>query len=134
MKTYIYRTQVYFADTDAGGVVYYANYLKYAEAARAEMLREAGVSSSALRTECGILIVVKRCEIDYKRPAVLDDSLRLETKILEIGNSSMTLDQSVWRGDDAICAMTITLVCVGAETLRPTRWPAVMYEKFVTTA
>lgn len=123
MKEYVFPVRVYFADTDAGGVMYYANYLRLAEAARAEMLRECGLSSSALRQECGILIVVKRVEIDYKRPACLDDSLRVVTTVQKMGGTSMQLLQQVFRGTDDICAMTITLVCVAAENLRPTRWP-----------
>ncbi len=128
MKDYFFSTHVYFADTDAGGVMYYANYLRLAEAARAEMLRECGFSSSTLRQECGILIVVKRVEIDYKRPASLDDSLKVVTRVEKMGGTSLQLIQRVTRGADDICTMMITLVCVGSENLRPVRWPEKVFQ------
>jgi acyl-CoA thioester hydrolase len=115
--------QVYYEDTDAGGIVYYANYLKYAERGRTELLRAAGLTNTQLKQECGILIVVKTVAIDYKRPAYLDDSLTLETEMVEIGASSMKMTQTVRNGDDVICTMDVVLVCVSGATGRPLRWP-----------
>ena len=123
MTTHTFPIRVYYEDTDAGGIVYYANYLKFAERARTELLRSANLESSTLRAQCGILIVVKTVEIDYKKPSVLDDSLTLTTTLVKLGGSSMTMTQNVTRGDDAICDMTIVLVCVSVETGRPVRWP-----------
>lgn len=124
--------RIYYEDTDAGAIVYYANYLKYAERGRTELLRERGVSCSALHDQCGILIVVKAVEIDYKRPARLDDSLHLVSSVLEIGGSSMKLEQTVWREEDEICRMKIVLVCISAETMRPVRWPIAVTDKITT--
>ena len=115
--------RVYYEDTDAGGIVYYANYLRFAERGRTEWLRALDLHNSTLRATCGILIVVKALEIDYKKPAVLDDSLVLETSVLEIGVTSMKMAQILRRDGIEICTMKVTLVCVAADGGRPTRWP-----------
>lgn len=115
--------RVYYEDTDAGGVVYYANHLRFAERGRTEWLRARGLNNSELRAQCGILIVVKAAEIDYKKPARLDDSLTLETNLLETGATSMKMRQILRKELDEICVMDITLVCVAETTGRPHRWP-----------
>lgn len=115
--------RIYYEDTDAGGVVYYANYLKFAERGRTEFLRQLGFENSVLRATCGILIVVKKVEIDYKKPAVLDDSLVLETEMTAMGASSMSIRQTFRRGAEDVAVMDVILVCVSAEGGRPTRWP-----------
>lgn len=130
MTIYPFPFRIYFEDTDAGGIVYYANYLKFAERARTEWLREHGFQSRDLHDRCGILIVVKAVDIDYKSPARLDDSLVLDTVVLQIGGTSMTLSQNVRRGDKPLCDMKITLVCVSAQTFRPARWPSEIHQIF----
>jgi acyl-CoA thioester hydrolase len=120
---FILDFHVYYDDTDAGGVVYYANYLKFAERARTAWLRSLGLRSSQLRADHRVLIVVKAATIDYIRPAVLDDLLTLQTRATKMGGSSMHLAQDVYRGPDLVCTMAIVLVCVDAETFRPARWP-----------
>jgi len=91
--------RIYYEDTDAGGVVYHANYLRYFERARTEYLRERGVSVSELATKGHILPVV-RVEIDYRAPAVYDDLLRIETNVIEIGKTSFTVGQQAIRTSD----------------------------------
>lgn len=143
MNDHTYSCRVYYDDTDAGGIVYYANYLKFAERARTEWLRDRGIESSSLRRDLGVLIVVKKVEIDYQSPARLDDMLLVETGVMAVGGSSMNLTQNVFRvgqggglarGQEVdvmrqpICAMTIVLVCVSETTGRPVRWPECILE------
>ena len=125
--THIFSIRVYYEDTDAGGIVYYANYLKFAERARTELLRTAGIESASLRKTEGILIVVRHVEADYRAPARLDDLLTVETVVKEVGNSSFSMHQRVLRDKEVLCAMTVKLVCVGLQG-RPVRIPGVLKE------
>jgi len=106
--------RIYYEDTDAGGVVYYANYLRYLEQGRSEFLRERGVSVRALQ-EQGYLIPVMRLEIDYLVPAVLDDLIRVETVVQEITGATFTLCQTVVRADggETLAEARVTLACLG---------------------
>jgi acyl-CoA thioester hydrolase len=117
--------RVYYEDTDAGGVVYYANYLKFAERARTEWLRDLGVDQHQLRQESGIFFVVKRCEVDYMAPAFLDDELRVQTCLQELGNASISMKQTVKRlSDEQVLAELQVVVVSVNEQLRPNRIPA----------
>ncbi len=104
--------RIYYEDTDAGGVVYHANYLRYFERGRTEYLRARGLSVAAL-AERGYIFPVVRLELDYRAPAVLDDLVRVETEVLEVGKSSFTLGQQVIRAMDGklLAAGRVTLVC-----------------------
>ena len=106
--------RVYYEDTDAGGVVYHARYLHFFERARTEFMRDQGVSVGELHN-MGSVFPVVRLEIDYRAPAVLDDLLRVETQVLEVGKSSFTLGQQVIRALDGKLLVDgkMTLVCVG---------------------
>jgi acyl-CoA thioester hydrolase len=106
--------RIYYEDTDAGGVVYYANYLRYLERGRTEFLRERGLSIRKLH-EQGYLIPVMRLEIDYLVPAVLDDLIRVETTVLEITGATCTLSQRVVRVSDVTILVDakVTLACLG---------------------
>lgn len=106
--------RVYYEDTDAGGVVYHARYLHFFERARTEFMRDQGVSVGELHN-MGSVFPVVRLEIDYRAPAVLDDLLRVETQVLEVGKSSFTLGQQVIRALDGKLLVDgkVTLVCVG---------------------
>lgn len=121
--------RVYYDDTDAGGIVYYANYFKFAERARTEWLRSLGFESTRLRAQNNILIVVKKASADYVAPARLDDRIVVETRVENMGGSSLILAQDAFRvrpddtGRDPLCVMNIVLVCVDAGTGRPVRWP-----------
>lgn len=117
-----YDVRVYFEDTDAGGIVYYANYLRYAERARTEMLREAGIESSELMARDGIALAVRRCNVDYLRPARLDDMLQVETRVLDVGGASLEAEQVVMRGGKELVRMELKLGCLGADG-RPARMP-----------
>lgn len=106
--------RIYYEDTDAGGVVYYANYLRFLERGRTEYLREKGLSVRKLQ-EKGYLIIVMRLEIDYLTPAVLDDLIRVDTMVLEITHATFTLGQRVVRASDGAVLVDskVTLACLG---------------------
>lgn len=114
--------RVYFEDTDAGAIVYYANYLKFAERARTEMLRDLGVSHADMMKRDGFVLVVRRCEIDYLKSARLDDLLTVETEIVKLGGASVDLRQRVLRGDEILADLKVLVVCIGPDG-RPARIP-----------
>src|SRR5687768_16100758 len=99
--------RVYYEDTDAGGVVFYANYLRFAERGRTEALRSLGFENKSLSDNEGILFVVRRVEADYLAPARLDDMLTIRTRVAEVRNASFTMSQTVVRGDTVLCAMNV---------------------------
>ena len=122
--THHHPLRVYYEDTDLGGFVYYANYLKFIERGRSEWVRGCGVDQARLKAERGILIVVRHLEADYLAPALFDDALVVETKLLDIAGSRIVLAQNVLRGDAVLFAAKVTLVCVAEG--RAVRFPADM--------
>jgi acyl-CoA thioester hydrolase len=122
-SSHLYSLRVYYEDTDAGGVVYHANYLRFAERARTEALRDAGIPHAKLVERFSLMFMVHRAEIDYVRPAMLDDLLVVETQTMEVGGASVLLRQTV-RGPSGICATArIRLACVRIGGNRPARIP-----------
>ena len=121
--SHVCTIRVYYEDTDSEGIVYYANYLKFAERARTEMLRDLGFEQAVLRARHGMSFVVRRCAVDYRRPARLDDLLEVHSRILKIGGASLSARQSVRRGGEDVADLTIDLACIGANH-RPVRMPA----------
>ena len=119
---HIHRLRVYFEDTDAGGMVYYANYLKFAERARTEMLRTAGISHAQMVADDGLMLVVRRVTAEYRRSARLDDELEIETRVDDCSGATLTLDQVVRRGRELLVELTVTIACITREG-RPTRLP-----------
>lgn len=116
--------RIYWEDTDAGGVVFYANYLKFFERARTEWLRAAGVGQQVLREETGAMFVVAEVHMRYLAPAKLDDSIVVSVQVVERGAASMVLAQEAWRGDTLLAQGQIRIGCVQADTLKPRRIPA----------
>jgi acyl-CoA thioester hydrolase len=116
--------RVYWEDTDAGGIVFYANYLKFFERARTEWLRAAGIGQQALRERTGAIFVVAETALRYHRPARLDDELRVTVVLQEAGRASMAIDQQAWRGEELLAEGRIRIGCVDERTLRPCRIPA----------
>jgi acyl-CoA thioester hydrolase len=121
--TFKWSVRVYYEDTDAGGVVYYANYLKYFERCRTEWLRALGVDQSALTREQGLQFVVARIEAEYLRPAGLDDELVIYARALQIGHCSILFEQFAQRGDQVLVRAQVTVACVDAQRRRPARLP-----------
>ena len=115
--------RVYYEDTDASGVVYYANYLRFIERGRTDMLRLLGVSHRALGEREGLAFTVRRAEIDYLAPARLDDEIEVHTVIAAVGGATVEARQSVRRGKAELMRGTLRLACVGADG-RPRRLPA----------
>ncbi len=122
--------RVYYEDTDAGGIVYHANYLKYAERGRTELLRAAGYDHISLQEKPGIFFVVRKMDIDYLYPARLDDLLTVKTGILELKNASFTLKQSIFCHEVLVCSMDVILVCVTLEA-KPVRMPDNMRDRMI---
>ena len=122
------RLRVYYEDTDAAGVVYYANYLRFFERARTEWLRSAGFQQRAIAGEHGIVFVVAEASLRYRRPAHLDDELRILTGIAERHGSFLVFAQDALRGEELLCSGRVKVACVDAERLRPTRLPAAIEE------
>jgi acyl-CoA thioester hydrolase len=116
--------RVYWEDTDAGGVVYYANYLKFMERARSEWLRAFGFEQDVLRDEAGIVFVVRRVEIDYLSPARFNDQLDVSVSLHEIGRASLGVQQTLTRGPTRLASAQVTLACVDAARFKPVKIPA----------
>jgi acyl-CoA thioester hydrolase len=117
-----FPVHVYYEDTDAGGVVYYANYLKFAERARSEAIRALGASHGRLRDESGVVLAVHRLVAEYLAPAHLDDDLVVHTRVLGATGAAIDLEQEITRAQTRLFVMTCTVVCV-AKSGRPTRLP-----------
>lgn len=118
--------RVYWEDTDAGGVVFYANYLKFFERARTEWLRSVGIEQGALRETSGAMFVVADVQLRYIASAKLDDALRITVQVVDTGAASMVLAQQAWRGEQLLCEGRIRVGCVDAQSLRPQRMPMVV--------
>ena len=118
-----FPVRVYYEDTDAAGIVYYANYLKFIERARTEMMRLYGVEHEKARQSGGAAFIVRRCEIDYRAPARLDDALVVETRLKELGGATILLSQDVLRDATLLVRASVLIACVGAQG-RPMRLPA----------
>jgi acyl-CoA thioester hydrolase len=118
-----FPVRVYYEDTDAAGIVYYANYLKFIERARTEMMRLYGVEHEKARQSGGTAFIVRRCEIDYIQPARLDDALVVETRLAELGGATIHLSQNVLRDGTLLVRATVVVACIGAQG-RPVRLPA----------
>lgn len=121
--------RVYYEDTDALGIVYYVNYLKFAERARTEMLRLLGHGQDELLARQGIGFAVRRCEVEYFAPARLDDSLEVRTRMTRMRGASMGIAQSVWRGDTELARLNLRIACVTRDG-RPARLPDALRAEF----
>jgi acyl-CoA thioester hydrolase len=120
---FTHAVRVYWEDTDAGGVVFYANYLKYFERARTEWLRAAGFGQARLRDELGLIFVVADTQLQYHRPARLDDDLAITVEPQPPRGARLGLAQAASRGATRLVDSRISIACVDAETLHPRRIP-----------
>jgi len=128
MTPHRYRLRTYYEDTDAGGIVYHANYLRFAERARTEALRDMGVAHAEMSALHGLFFMVRRIKVDYLAPARLDDSLEVETTTLAVGAATVDLRQDVVRPADAgpavlLARLELQLVCGRIADQRPARIP-----------
>lgn len=122
MKTFELPIRVYIEDTDAGGIVYYVNYLKFFERARTEMMRWYGYGKDYIFS-ADLMFVVGETRAKYLRPARLDDELVATATITEIGAAHLLFEQSVTRGDETLCQGTVQVVCVDRHSVKPRRIP-----------
>lgn len=121
--TFAWPVRVYWEDTDAGGVVYYANYLKFLERARSEWLRALGFEQDVLRARDGVVFVVRRVEIDYLAPARFNDALEVTVGLAEAGRASLDIEQAIVRGPTRLVTARVKLACVEAVKFKPARIP-----------
>jgi acyl-CoA thioester hydrolase len=122
-QTFAWPVRVYYEDTDAAGVVYYANYLKYMERARTEWLRGLGFEQTELAERHGVIFVVRSAAIDYLLPARFDDELRVTVELIKVGAGQIDLVQRALRGDALLAKAAVKIACVARTTMRPTRIP-----------
>jgi acyl-CoA thioester hydrolase len=125
---FIWPVRVYYEDTDAGGVVFYANYLKFFERARTEMLRAMGYEQDELIANEGIIFVVRSVQADYLKPARFNELLQVSAEVTLVKKASLTFAQRVTRGDDVLCESIIRIACLDALTLRPKAIPENLLE------
>ncbi len=130
MAGFRWSVRVYYEDTDAAGVVYHANYLKFLDQARTEWLRTAGYSHHALREEERLIFVVKDIHLQFKQAARLDDVLDITTQIKKAGAASILFAQEIFRQAQLLCRAEVNIACLGAESLKPRRIPKSLKEKF----
>ena len=124
-----YAIRVYYEDTDAGGVVYHATYLCYAERARTEALRDLGIPHAELVERFGVMFMVRRLEVDYERGARLDEALTVETEVLEVGGATTRLRQTVRNKDGTCATLVVRLACVRVDGIKPGRMPSPWRER-----
>ncbi|MBI2992869.1 MAG: tol-pal system-associated acyl-CoA thioesterase [Gammaproteobacteria bacterium] len=126
-KEFNWPVRVYYEDTDSGGVVYHSNYLKYMERARTEWLRALGYSQNQLQSKEGVVFAVTRMNIQFFKPARIDDLLEVRTRIIRSGGASLTFDQSIFAATgELICRADVEVACLDARTFRPARLPAAL--------
>ncbi len=119
---HVWPIRVYYEDTDAAGIVYYANYLKFAERARTELLRAIGIDHSRMQSATGLAFAVRECAVDYQAPARLDDALEVHTRLLGVSGAAIRAEQIVMRDGEALVRITLRIVCLRADG-RPARLP-----------
>ena len=127
-NSFKYNLKIYYEDTDAGGVVYYANYLKFLERARSEAIYELGFSNTGLKKDFGILIIVKSCNIEYKKPVIFEDNLTIESIITEVTQTSFIMKQNIKKDEELMASAEIRLVSVNLNG-KPTKIPDILKQK-----
>ena len=125
LPNHTFPLRVYYEDTDAAGMVYHANYLKFAERGRSEMLRSLGFGHRRLGQEAGVGFAVRRCSVDYLAPARLEDALTVDTTLTGIGGATLQLRQQVRRGGELLADLDILVACIGRDG-RPRRLPSAL--------
>jgi acyl-CoA thioester hydrolase len=123
VRPHSFPIRVYFEDTDAGGMAYHATYLRWAERARTEALREAGLPHQEMMERHNAILVVRRVEVEYVRPARLDDAVAVETRVLAVRGATLVLDQRARKDGADLAVMRVELACLDRAGLRPRRIP-----------
>ena len=128
-KNFFHNIKVYYEDTDAGGVVYYANYLKFLERARTEALFSLGFSNKKIKDEFGALILVKSCNVEYKKSAYLEDKLSIRSFVKSITKTSFIMNQFISKGDDLVVEAKVHLVFINHKG-KPIKVPESLFQDF----
>ena len=128
IKKFIWPIRVYYEDTDAGGVVFYANYLKFFERARTEMLRAMGYEQDELMINPGIVFAVRSVQIEYLKSARFNELIEVSAEIIDAKRASLTFEQLITRGDDVLCTSITRIACLDANTMRPKEIPKILQE------
>jgi acyl-CoA thioester hydrolase len=123
--THCLPIRVYYEDTDSSGIVYYANYLRFAERARTEMLRLSGINQSAMANRYGMSFAVRDCAVDFRRPARLDDLIEVRSRFVELAGATVSGVQAIWRGSEELVRLKVRVACLRGDG-RPTRIPAAL--------
>ena len=131
-RPFTWTLRVYYEDTDTGGVVYYANYLKYFERARTEWLRAAGFEQQRLLDEFGIQFVVAHVACEYRQPARLDDLVEIDLRIARAGRVAIIFEQAARRGEAVLALATVKAACIDADRFAPTAMPPELLDAFRT--
>jgi acyl-CoA thioester hydrolase len=114
-SSFVFPIRIYYEDTDSGGIVYYANYLKFAERARTEFLRHFGIKQSDLLENERIAFAVRKAEADYLKPAKLDDLIEVHTRLVKLGGASLEMEQVLTRGKETLVKVKVRVACIHLE-------------------
>ena len=128
IKKFIWPIRVYYEDTDAGGIVFYANYLKFFERARTEMLRAMGYEQDELMINPGIVFAVRSVQIDYLKSARFNEQIEVSSEVIIAKRASLTFEQLITRDDDILCTSITRIACLDTITLRPKEIPKILQE------
>ena len=129
VNMFLWPVRIYYEDTDSGGVVYYANYLKFMERARTEWLRAAGFEQDELIDKNNVIFAVRSVKIDYLLPAKFNEELLVTTTVIKKGKASITVEQNVKRDEIVLCAAVIKIASLDANDFRPVAMPQDLYNK-----
>jgi acyl-CoA thioester hydrolase len=133
MSAFTVPVRVYYEDTDAGGVVYYANYLRFMERGRTEWLRHLGFEQDQLTRDEGVVFAVRSANVEFIKAARFNEQLEVSVELVKYGKASVNLQQHIHRGNEVLCSGDIRLACVDADSFRPKAIPAAIMEKFRIT-
>jgi acyl-CoA thioester hydrolase len=128
-STFTWPVRVYYENTDAGGVVYHSEYLKFFERTRTEWLRSLGFEQNHMRLRDGVVFVVRSLTVHYLRSALFDDELRVRARIAKLGRCVMEFEQEIWRGEEKLVTAHVVVVCVTADGFRPVSLPEQLRSK-----
>jgi len=128
-NVFLWPIRVYYEDTDTGGVVYYANYLKFMERARTEWLRAEGFEQDELITKENVIFAVRSVQADYLSPARFNEELVVTTQVIKKGKASISVEQVIKRNNDALCKAVIKIASLNARNFKPVALPEVIYNK-----
>lgn len=124
LATFNWPVRVYYENTDAGGVVYHSEYLKFFERTRTEWLRHLGFEQAEMRAQLGVIFVIRRADVHFLKPALFDDALQISARVVKIGRSVLGFEQEIRRDAETLVTAHITVVCVDAAAFKPVSLPA----------